>query len=651
MDPPASVPLNVALVTDWLEALDVFDKGRLHAALACFQKIEPKSSKICYNMGSIHATLGDYDSAIASFKAAIATDRYMAIAYFQVGVCRFLTGHYKKALGSFNIALKLLRGNPVVNYQQLGLDYKLYLCEIMYNRALSYIYSGQLTKGIYELEHAAKARKYIAEHAILDEVRAHFSKMETSGVGSDLESDDQDLCSALEMSLNRDRSRDRLSILGPAKADYFAPGQDRPTKPTKPALKIITPSGTDTASGLAPNSIQPAKRYPLFSVPQGLLFRLTTIKVQSVLNDNYLETLVQGTTVPPPEPYHHTSDTIPKEQTISRRRQQRQQKRIQKEPPIVLAKPPPPKNRLKRVSEESSPGTTSTSTNSPDSYFSATQSDRSSESMSMSTTRGSSSDGETLAATAPASQTSANSSPFMKKPPVFPASLNTRPAVATVPEEKRSAPPELYYDEIPSTHDFGSLTTRALNEASSPPKPKQTDKTAFPRLGSDQANQAQTRIPPPPKLQPPKPPTALKKKTGKNRSLPSLPKVAPSPGPTPNPALVTAPPAPAGAGGTPIKVKIIYDRDTLVTVVDNSLFPDFKSRVAAKVHAASATRSDDGHDYMGKELYIRRQDEDGDLVLLRDQEDLDVALEEVGTRTANSRYVKLCVHVELVKSA
>lgn len=261
---PSTLSLSSSLVTRWIRALDCFNNGRLNEALRMLQEIQPPNSKVTYNIASIYATLGDHESAVVYFKRAIDLDNYMAISHFQTGVSRFLSGQYIKAAASFNTALKLLRGNPVINYQQLGLEYKLYSCEIMYNRALAYIYSGQMSVGIYDMGFAVKERRYIPEHAILDDALKHFSQ-DHDDVQSDKKAKNTQptLKTPAE---NNAKSSQRFSVLGPPKA---GPAQ---SSPPAEEVKHIT--------------------YSLFSVPQGALYRLRETEGQAILNDKYVSAVL-----------------------------------------------------------------------------------------------------------------------------------------------------------------------------------------------------------------------------------------------------------------------------------------------------------------------------------------------------------------------
>jgi tetratricopeptide (TPR) repeat protein len=99
---------------------------------------------------------------------AIQLDKYLAVAYFQQGVSNFLMGDFEEALANFNDALQYLRGNNNIDYEQLGLKFKLFACEVLFNRGLCYIYLSQLEQGMQDMSYAAK-EKVVPDHDVIDE--------------------------------------------------------------------------------------------------------------------------------------------------------------------------------------------------------------------------------------------------------------------------------------------------------------------------------------------------------------------------------------------------------------------------------------------------------------------------------------------------
>ncbi len=110
----------------------------------------------------------DIHLQVQCYLRAIKLDKFLAVAYFQQGVSNFLMGDFKEALANFNDTLFHLRGNSNIDYEQLGLKFKLYACEALFNRGLCYIYLEDVQAGMTDLEFAAK-EKIIQDHEVIDE--------------------------------------------------------------------------------------------------------------------------------------------------------------------------------------------------------------------------------------------------------------------------------------------------------------------------------------------------------------------------------------------------------------------------------------------------------------------------------------------------
>jgi tetratricopeptide (TPR) repeat protein len=105
---------------------------------------------------------------VECYQRAIQLDQYLAVAYFQQGVSNFLLGDFEEALANFNDTLLYLRGNQMIDYAQLGLLFKLYSCEVLFNRGLCYIYLQQKEAGLQDLQFAVK-EKVVEDHNVIDE--------------------------------------------------------------------------------------------------------------------------------------------------------------------------------------------------------------------------------------------------------------------------------------------------------------------------------------------------------------------------------------------------------------------------------------------------------------------------------------------------
>lgn len=88
--------------------------------------------------------------------------------YFQAGVSNFLLTRYDLAFKDFDDALLYLRGNPAINYEQLGLKFKLYAAEVLFNKGLCNIYMGRMEEGLMDMTEALK-EKVTEEHNVIDD--------------------------------------------------------------------------------------------------------------------------------------------------------------------------------------------------------------------------------------------------------------------------------------------------------------------------------------------------------------------------------------------------------------------------------------------------------------------------------------------------
>ncbi|KAK2738405.1 hypothetical protein FQN57_007082 [Myotisia sp. PD_48] len=154
-------------IETWVEALAHYDNNEFQESLCVFANIAD-TAKILFNCGVIYATLGEHYKAVDCYQRAIALDKYFAIAYFQQGVSNFLVGDFEESLANFNDTLLYLRGNSCIDYDQLGLKFKLFSCEVLFNRGLCYIYLRQVEAGMQDLEYASR-EKTKPDHEVIDE--------------------------------------------------------------------------------------------------------------------------------------------------------------------------------------------------------------------------------------------------------------------------------------------------------------------------------------------------------------------------------------------------------------------------------------------------------------------------------------------------
>ncbi|KAJ7347537.1 hypothetical protein DFH08DRAFT_779733 [Mycena albidolilacea] len=127
----------------------------------------PKSSIILTNMGLIYAARGEHEAAVERFIQATLRDPHLAVAYFQCGVSNFLLARYDLAYRDFREALRHLRDNQTIDYEQLGLTFKLFPFEVLFNRGLCLVALERPDAGLADLRAACKL-KASKDHEIVE---------------------------------------------------------------------------------------------------------------------------------------------------------------------------------------------------------------------------------------------------------------------------------------------------------------------------------------------------------------------------------------------------------------------------------------------------------------------------------------------------
>ncbi|XP_059162654.1 NADPH oxidase activator-like [Physella acuta] len=115
---------NKYAIQHWQDACCLLDRQNYREASRKLLEIEKPSAKILFNLGCICMLEGSYSEAIEYFTKSINQDRYLAISYFQRGVCHHHLGRYdcaKDDLTSVMLSYST-EGETCdsINYQQLG---------------------------------------------------------------------------------------------------------------------------------------------------------------------------------------------------------------------------------------------------------------------------------------------------------------------------------------------------------------------------------------------------------------------------------------------------------------------------------------------------------------------------------------------------
>uniref|UniRef100_A0A8C8JIF6 SH3 domain-containing protein n=1 Tax=Oncorhynchus tshawytscha TaxID=74940 RepID=A0A8C8JIF6_ONCTS len=136
----------VNTLKQWDEAVACFERGDSAAALGTFLDIQEKNSKIFFNIGCLHLINKNLDAAEKALDRCIGKDEHLAVAFFQRGLTFYKKERFEESFADFQHAFKELRGNQLIDYQPLGLRYKLYACEVLHNMALAHAQLGQWEK-------------------------------------------------------------------------------------------------------------------------------------------------------------------------------------------------------------------------------------------------------------------------------------------------------------------------------------------------------------------------------------------------------------------------------------------------------------------------------------------------------------------------
>uniref|UniRef100_UPI00398E8E77 neutrophil cytosol factor 2 n=1 Tax=Pristiophorus japonicus TaxID=55135 RepID=UPI00398E8E77 len=161
----------------WNEGITAADQQEWVTALDTFTAIPEPSSKICFNIGCLHLLLGELNKAERAFDKSICRDEHLAVAFFQRGITLYKTENYEEALRDFREAFNQLRGNQLIDYNQLGLRYKLGTCQVLHNVALGHA-TMQMWGKAEEAIKKALTFKTEAKHNFVDRALEAITKRE-----------------------------------------------------------------------------------------------------------------------------------------------------------------------------------------------------------------------------------------------------------------------------------------------------------------------------------------------------------------------------------------------------------------------------------------------------------------------------------------
>ncbi|XP_041756018.1 neutrophil cytosol factor 2-like [Coregonus clupeaformis] len=130
----------------WDEAVKAVDARDWQGALSKLNQITEPTSRTLFLTASAHLALGQLEPAIQALDQTIAKDERLAVGFFQRAGAFMLASRLEEALNDCISAQKHMRGNMVIDYKQLGLCYKLYSWQVLYNAAAVHSRLDQLDK-------------------------------------------------------------------------------------------------------------------------------------------------------------------------------------------------------------------------------------------------------------------------------------------------------------------------------------------------------------------------------------------------------------------------------------------------------------------------------------------------------------------------
>ncbi|KAK3539232.1 hypothetical protein QTP86_031635 [Hemibagrus guttatus] len=137
--------LYTELIRLWDEAVRAVENRDWDGALANLLQISDPTSRTLFVTASVHLALGQLEEAIKALDQVVAKDERLAVGFFQRAA---------EALGDCIWAQKHMRANAVIDYKQLGLRYRLYSWQVLYNAAAVHCRLNQWNKATEILQAA-----------------------------------------------------------------------------------------------------------------------------------------------------------------------------------------------------------------------------------------------------------------------------------------------------------------------------------------------------------------------------------------------------------------------------------------------------------------------------------------------------------------
>ncbi|EDV28105.1 uncharacterized protein TRIADDRAFT_53351 [Trichoplax adhaerens] len=218
-------------IRHWHEAIIQFEQGNVDAALDFYHKITTPLAKIWYDIAMAFWSTGNYSEAIKVLTYSVERDQYFAVAYLQLGILHALQDNLEESLRNFNQVVQCLRSNSFIDYKQIGMPYKLWCYQVLYNIA---VVESMLNMKDDAKEMLECAKEYTVNAKQLKFVQDALEKLQNGSLPS------KSLCYPTEMQVFKppvyktSQLDKRLDFLGKAKVVTSVKIYDLPESPSSP---------------------------------------------------------------------------------------------------------------------------------------------------------------------------------------------------------------------------------------------------------------------------------------------------------------------------------------------------------------------------------------------------------------------------------
>ncbi|XP_072289034.1 NADPH oxidase activator 1 [Eucyclogobius newberryi] len=142
----------------WASSVQKVDAQDWQGCVSTLEKITEPTARTLFNMASAHLALGRPDLALNALDLALVKDEHLAVGFFQRSTVMMLLDRLEEALSDCIWAQKHMRENTVIDYKQLGLRFKLYSWQVLYNAAAVYSRMGHWDQAQEVLETVSRER-------------------------------------------------------------------------------------------------------------------------------------------------------------------------------------------------------------------------------------------------------------------------------------------------------------------------------------------------------------------------------------------------------------------------------------------------------------------------------------------------------------